>query len=205
MGIAALHQKNLTEANQHFSEARRIAQGLSDPIREASACTNLSYLADLRGNNDAARKFALTAVSMYHALGMARHEAYSLINLAASQIEDKAYEMAYQTLQQSIERLTSFRKPDRFAFLLAIEECARIFFLKRQFAPAIRLNGAASRLRDLSGSPMTADLLTGYHLRLDEMRHDVGTNDFENLWLQGKAMTDDEVISFISMPRSSLI
>jgi predicted ATPase/DNA-binding XRE family transcriptional regulator len=150
--------------------------------------------ADARQDYAEARHLLEKSLELYRALDLPR-----FIGLVACSLGDVVraegdYSRAHALLQEALTRIGTVDK--EMTISLALEACAHLAMDEGQAERAVRLAGAAARLRELSGASEWPTVQRTRERWLSAARASLGNAAFSAAWATGQSMTPAAAFAF---------
>jgi tetratricopeptide (TPR) repeat protein len=188
LGVLAGDQGDDARAEEYFKESLAIFRQIGDKRGIASGLNSLAQVAGARGDFPTARELYAQSLEMRRDLGHSAGVAESLSNLGMLASRSGDVPGATALFQESLKlRLTL---GDRAGIARCLEGLARVAPAP---ALAVRLLGAASKLREDLGHPVPPSDLAEHDRHLETLRASVDSA-FTKLWHDARALPLDEVV-----------
>ena len=186
LGVAAHEEKRFAEGREHFRRALEIARREGDRWQAAKVLNNLAGLAWQEGNYREAQRCLQEVIALMRAEGRVADLPLAFYNLAQNCIELGDWQHAHESLVEALP--LAERTDHRRALATIFEGCAQLAAHWGQPAIALRLDGAASALRQRIGYVQLPPLRVRYERRLDTARRQLGPAQAARAWQAGAAM-----------------
>jgi predicted ATPase/DNA-binding winged helix-turn-helix (wHTH) protein len=195
LGALAYDEGNYAAARGFFEESLAIARELGDRWRTANFLSNLGSVAYEEGDYAAARTLHEESLQIQRELGARQSIAMTLSNLGVVAFEQGDYAAA-RTLQE--ESLAIRRElGERWGIARSLEELAHVALAAALPGRAARIWGAAERLREETGSPLSPRERTHSDPQVAAARSAMGDGSaFDSAWQEGRAMTIEQAIEY---------
>jgi predicted ATPase len=198
--IVDLHH-DLELSQRYVEESLRLAKEAGLRNQEAQAWEILGIIAMHAGDYAAARAHFKESVRAYQEVGATFNVILEKSNLAHLERQFSNYDSALEYYRETI---VAFRDISQLGAVSHQLECFGFIALAQdQPERALQLFGAASALREKSGTPMTPDEQIYFDERLKELREKMDSLKFDSLWSQGRALTLESAIAYALEPDSS--
>jgi tetratricopeptide (TPR) repeat protein len=158
------------------------------------ALHNLGIAAQLKGELDRGRARCEEALQLYGELGLVLARAEMLTSLAAIIRDQGDLGEAERVLVEALE-LCRQSACDIHGTVVSLEGMAGVAAARGDGARAAVIFGAASALRERIGRTMWPIRLPGYERDCALARELLGTQRFESMWEEGRAMRVDQAIA----------
>jgi tetratricopeptide (TPR) repeat protein len=153
---------------------------------------NLGEVAIAEQDEASARSHLEESLSLRREIGDERGIAFCLVRFANL---ERARGNCVQARDLYREGLILYRKVgDRRAIASALQERAELFATMRETATAVRLWSAAEMLHQALGAPIAPSYRMRYEQALACAREEIGDDNFQRAWADGKTMTYDQAI-----------
>ena len=195
LGAVDFDQGDFQAARARFEEGLAIRRELGNAQGIAGALHNLGAVANACGDNQAAWIFLEEGLSIYRELGDPWGIAMALSNLGSLAMERSEIALA-QALHE--ESLTIRRElHERRGIAESLEGLARVMSASSRPGVAVRIWGAARRLREETGAPLSPPDRATQDVQIAAARTAMAdAAAFESSWEEGRAMTLEQVIEF---------
>ena len=195
LGAVDFDQGDFRAARARFEEGLAIRRELGNAQGIAGALHNLGAVANACGDNLAAWAFLEEGLSIYRELGDPWGTAMALSNLGSLAVERSDIALA-QALHE--ESLTLRRElNERRGIAESLEGLARIMSAWSRPSAAVRIWGAARRLREETGAPLSPQDRATQDVQIATARTEMAdAAAFKSSWEEGRAMTLEQVIEF---------
>ena len=193
-GFVARMQEDYDQASSFFKEALQLARAADDRYITAAALHHLGMIsAERDANSRAALALLEESLALYRQIGFPRHIALLLATLSNVERTEGSLTRASELLQESLRMLVT--SGEQFGIHGALEDLANLAMDEGQPHRAVRLAGAAAKLRQRIGAltnPATARRREAW---LREARKALGDAQFEIEWSEGEAMSTDNALA----------
>jgi predicted ATPase len=200
LGMTAQEQGDHALARSCYEEALAINREMGNRPWEAN---NLEALGDLlaeQGDRAGARTWFEEALSLRRALGDRRSVANACIHLGHLAGSDGLHAAARSLYAESLAVFHNLG--DRRCIAYCLEGLAAVAGAEGPAEQAARLAGAAAGLRETIACPLSSNEQAAHHGALGAARAALGPEAFAAAWVEGQAMTMDEVIACALAPES---
>ncbi len=157
-----------------------------------------SYLAGqvalFEGDVSRARMLLEECVALYKEVGDRWHTARSLSALAKVEAVEGNYALADTLYEENLELC---RKMGYKNIAPVLEGLAYVVMIQGQPALAVRLWGAAEKLRETVGAPLPPVESVSYEQSVALARKHLGDKDFTAAWVHGRTMTPEQALAVI--------
>jgi non-specific serine/threonine protein kinase len=194
-GFVARVQEEYSTARALLNEALALSRLIQEMWVNAAALHHLGMIAsDFQEDYPAARSSLEESLALYRTLGPRRYIALVLLSLGDVARAEAHHASAHGLLRESLttmievgERLETHWALDTFAHLASDEGRA---------ARAVRLAGAAARLREAMGSPSWPVVQRQRDRWLASARTALDDEVFAAAWAEGQAMSREQAIAY---------
>jgi predicted ATPase len=196
LGFAAAEQGDTAQAEALLEQSLALARAQdAGPRHLAIRLTTLGDVVRQQGDLPRAKALLLEAAASLRQLGDALWLEGALTNLGhvARDAGQWSEALACYTEALGISRTLSANYSRGLARCL--EGLASVAIARQQAPRAVRLLGAAARLRDTMGAPVAPAALTGYSQTLARARQALGEAAFAAALAEGRAHTPDQAIA----------
>ena len=193
LGNIALDVSDYPTAQSLYEESLAIARERADRVRIAILLNNLGYATFLRGQYPAARALHEESLAIRRELKDPGGIAYSLSGLGDVALEhgDYAAAGAFFTDALSIRRELG----DKMGIAELLEKQAAVIGAIVNAVHAARIAGAAERLREEIGYPLTPAERVRYDVHMAAVRAAVGDDRaFRRAWKEGRTLSPEQAI-----------
>ena len=194
LGIAETRQGNLAEARLHLEESLALARQVEDLQRSSDALSNLGVIARLEGDYVGARRLLDEAGIIYRQLEHKSGMVQVLIQLGFAARDENRYDESRSHFSAALAILTEV--PKRIFIADCLEGLACLLGKKGSLERSARLFGAAERLREVTGVPLSQTERDFYDQFLAAVRRQVDTTRWDTAWAEGRAMTPEQAIEY---------
>ncbi|MDQ6917459.1 MAG: tetratricopeptide repeat protein [Pseudomonadota bacterium] len=194
LGIVARSLGDYPAAEALYKESLAIRRELGDRVEIASSLNNLGNVAEVQGDHRAAQALHAEALAIRRQLGDRWGIASSLDNLGNVTVLQGDYPTGQAMHGESlaIHRELGHRSGAAFS----LEGLAFAALALAAPGRAVRLWGAAERLRGEIGSPYPPDERVRYDREVAAARATMGDDAFDRTWQEGRSMTWKEAIEY---------
>lgn len=189
LGVLASDQGDYPHAEEYFTESLAIFRQIGDKRGIAAGLSSLAHVAGARGDFTTARALYAQSLDLRRELGHAAGVAESLSNLGVVAYRSGDVPGATAFFQESLRLRLSLG--DKAGIARCLEGLARVAPTP---AVAVRLLGAASKLREDLGHPVAPSDTAERDRHLNTLRAAVDTA-FPQLWDDARALPLGEVVS----------
>jgi predicted ATPase/class 3 adenylate cyclase len=191
LAITAANQGDLAGSSALFAESLAIRRSLGDQWGVANSLNNLGELALMQEAYAEARPHLEEAVKIYQAIGdkwSLGNSVLTLGNVLRAQGDDAA---AYPLYQESLQIYRELG--DRRALAYLLESMGALLSLQGQPTRALRLVGAAARLRTTLKTPLSSAEQSQLDQALEPARQALG-DAATTAWEAGRALSLEQAI-----------
>jgi hypothetical protein len=169
----------------------------------AAALHHLGLLAaDADRDTAAANRLLHQSLEMYRRLGLSRFSALLLQALGDLAISSGDRDRARPLLTESLQLMTQVT--ERLGLHLAVDSLAHVALDEGEAERAVRLAGAAARLRALRGTRDWPAVERRREAWLAVARQALPAATFSAAWAEGQAMTQDQAVAAALADRSPI-
>jgi tetratricopeptide (TPR) repeat protein len=180
-------------------EGLAIGRATGDKFFVTMALTHLGAVAFVQRDFDAARRCYEEAVAVGRELNDKWALASSLRGLGNVVFLQGDFGAAESHLKESLISLGETR--EKWLISRAFETLAEMYSAKGNYQRAARLFGAAASARDAVGASVLTFYRDNHEHRIVAARDDLGNEQFESLWAEGRGMTLDEAVDYaVNLP-----
>jgi predicted ATPase/transcriptional regulator with XRE-family HTH domain len=198
---AALRNLGIVETRLgNFAEARVLLEESLDLGRSAvlvggiaDALTSLGVVARFQGDYWGARRFLKEALDSYRQVDHKAGSAEVLVQLGCVALDSSDHREARLLFSEALSIWTQMEKKSLIADCL--EGMASVCGKEGQAERAGRLFGAAERIREVSGIPLSPSEWQYYEHQLAAVRGQLDDERWSAAWAKGRAMEVDQVIA----------
>jgi len=193
LGNAALDMGEYPIAQSLYEESLAIARERADRVRIAILLNNLGYVTFLQGEYSAARTLHEESLAIRRELKDPGGIAYSLSGLGEVALQHGDYPAAGAFFRDAL----SIRRElgDKMGIAELLEKQAAVIGAMGNALRAAQLGGAAERLREEIGSPLTTEERLRHHRHMSAARAALGDDAaFNRAWQQGRAQSLEQAI-----------
>ena len=193
LGNAALDMGEYSMAQSLFEESLAIAREQADRVRIAILLNNLGYVTFLQGQYSAARALHEESLAIRRELKDSGGVAYSLSGLGDVALQPGDYSAAGAFIRDAL----SIRRElgDKMGIAELLEKQAAVIGAIGNTLHAAHIGGAAERLREEIGSPLTPDERIRHDRHMAAARAALGDDTaFNRAWQEGRAISLEQAI-----------
>jgi hypothetical protein len=172
-----------------------LAGGHDGPRQVAIRLTTLGDVVRQQGDLPRARKLLLDAVAIFRRYGDVLWLESALTNLGHVARDAGHWPEALACYTQGLQIGCTLSANYGRGLARCLEGLASVAIAREQAPCAVRLLGAASRLRETMGAPLAPAALTGHEQALGRARVALGEAAFAAAWAEGRAQSRDEAIA----------
>ncbi len=195
LGGLAVDIGDTAKAFDHLNEAERILRGLGDNYGRAVSLVNLCDAALATGHHELAEEFGQQGLELFSGLENEWGAAVARRHLAKVAYAKGDLLQTQSHLLAALEG--SHDVGDRSSFVRCLERLAGVQVGLKSPLHAVRLAGAAARLRDEIGEHLDDDRRESFERSWAEARAVMGNEGFEQAWAQGSQMTLDQAFEYV--------
>jgi tetratricopeptide (TPR) repeat protein len=193
-GFVARVKEEYETARALLEEGLRLSRRIGHHFITAASLHHLGMMAvDEQEDYAAAQSFLEESLATYRALGLPRFIGLVSLSLGDVVRAKGDYRRAHALFREGLQRMMEVR--EKLAVASALDSFAHLALDEGQAAPAVRLAGAAARLREGSGTrewPMAERSRARW---LAVACETLGDESFLAAWIQGHAMTAEQAIA----------
>jgi predicted ATPase/DNA-binding SARP family transcriptional activator/class 3 adenylate cyclase len=194
LGTLAQMQRNLSAAQSYHVASLALFREIGVPLGIAAETGNLGKIAFLQGDPERARACHEEALAILRTLGDKSGLAVSLRNLATVLFELGEVEASQESLLESLRLCRQIG--DRETSALGLETMAQWAQVEGKPKRAGRLLGAAERLREVIGCPMTVTDQVRQERLLAALMAIEDEDVFKREWETGRAMQWEQAVDY---------
>ena len=191
LGLVMLVQGRLEEAEGFHEAALAVARAAEDGVLVAGTLSNLGEVAHARGDRERAEALYEESLAAGRALPNPLAEARALTNLAVVAVETGRHGRAAALHREGLRIYRDLG--DRRGIASSLEGLGAAAVDQPHLAA--RLYGAASALRDITGSPVPAIEQRAHERGIAAARARLGEAAFAQAWAEGRAADLDAVVA----------
>jgi tetratricopeptide (TPR) repeat protein len=195
LGVVMRSLGNLDEAEEFFRSAVNLRREMRDEAGLSTTTSNLGITAVDRGDFERAEHLFETALTLDQKLKNEWAVTVDAINLAVVHFERGDYEQATTMSEQALRGFSRIGDSDGIAE--SLEVSAGIRGARGDSVGAARLAGAADALRAAAGLPLAPPDRSRFENWLSAPLAALSTEDFEQNWNEGAAMTPQQATSYV--------
>jgi predicted ATPase len=193
LAVVAEALQDPREAMRLYEEALALHRDLGNRSMEAHTLNGLGVVAQALGDASTSRSRQEQALAIHRSLGDKRGTSFSLRELGAIAAQLGELPQAGSHLAECMEILRLLG--DRQGVAAALEVCAGVAAAAGEAGRAMRLYGAAGRIRDDLSSPISRADFELLESRIAPARAELGTEEAERQLLEGARMSVEEAIA----------
>ncbi len=194
-GFAARVQEDHETARAHLKEGLQLSQATDHPFVTAATLHHLGMIAaDVDQDPDTAQRLLRESLALYRTLGFPRFVALVMLTLADLALSQGDTGAAHQLLRDGLS--TMRQVGEKLGIPDALDSFGHLAATQGQPERAIRLAGAAERLRTISGThswPVNERRRTRW---ITETRRALGETAFHAAWAHGSAATGNRAVAY---------
>ena len=194
LGLIRLFQGETEEAVSLVGESLDVARLLDDKASVAGSLLVLALVAYFTGDLDGAGAYAEQSAQLHRELGDEKVVAFLLACLASLAIDRGDHKGAESRLAESLD--ISKLMGDRVDVAFVLETSASLSAARSEPSRALRLAGAAARLRSTVGALSVPVWREKLEASLDSARTALGSEAAERAWEEGAQMTLEQAIEY---------
>ncbi|HEX6794746.1 MAG TPA: tetratricopeptide repeat protein [Casimicrobiaceae bacterium] len=180
-------------AKSFYEESLAIARARADRVRIAILLNNLGYVTFQEGEYSAARALFEESLAIRRELEDSGGIAYALSGLAEVALQQRDYSAAGAFSRDAL--LIRRELGDKMGISELLEKQAAVFAGIGNVPLAARIAGAAARLRDEIGFPLTKDERLQHEQHMAVARAALGDDDaFNQAWRDGRGLSLEQAI-----------
>jgi non-specific serine/threonine protein kinase len=195
LGFTAAEQGDTARAAALLEESLTLAGGHDGPRQVAIRLTTLGDVVRQQGDLPRARKLLLDAVAIFRRYGDVLWLESALTNLGHVARDAGQWPEALACYTQALQIGCTLSANYGRGLARCLEGLASVAIAREQAPCAVRLLGAASRLRETMGAPVAPAALTVHGQALGRARAALGEAAFAAAWAEGRAQSRDEAIA----------
>ena len=193
LGNVASAMSQFPRAQSLYEEGLAIARKRADRVRIAILLNNLGYVTFQQGKYSAARAWHEESLAIRRELEDPGGIAYSLSGLGDVALEQGEYSVAGALVRDAL----SIRRElgDKMGIVELLEKQAAVIGATGNALDAAQVGGAAERMREEIGFPLTADERFRHDRHMAAVRAALGDDArFSGAWKEGRAMSAEQAI-----------
>lgn len=194
LGIQARLQNDYTQAADLYGESLALRRQLNDRFGVAVSLNNLGLLKRYQGDYAQGRAMLEESLTLLREIGDRSFLANALTSLAEVFLDQGEAAAARDRLIESLAIARALGDKRSIAYLL--ENFGRAALLQNDGLRGVKLDGAASALRQTIGAPLPEAEQKSLNERLQGVRDSLGEAVVNEMWEQGKLLTMEEAIAF---------
>jgi predicted ATPase/DNA-binding NarL/FixJ family response regulator len=198
----ALASGDWNEAGQRLDQAHAICRELNSPRAVAAIRSELAFVRLRLNDLAAARSLSREGVALARGLGDPGILGSTLHRAAEVMAAYGRYTEAHELLRESFR--CACEVGDQWRAAAVLESLISVALATGQPRQALVLSGVAARLREQLKTPLLAGEQAHLDRRLTVARAELGDQTAAEAWLQGHAMSLDEVVLEAPLPPSSM-
>jgi predicted ATPase/transcriptional regulator with XRE-family HTH domain len=193
-GFAARLQEDHPADSRLLTEALAAARAADHPFMAAAALHHLGLMAaDVDRDTDAAQRLLRESLETYRTLGLTRFSALLHLALGDLALSRGDLPQARSLLSDSLRLMTEVK--ERIGVQSALDSVARLALHEGEARQAVRLAGAAARLRTLHGTTEWPAVARRRGAWLALAQKTLSPALFTVAWEEGEAMTQDRAVA----------
>jgi predicted ATPase/DNA-binding winged helix-turn-helix (wHTH) protein len=182
------------KAQSLYEEGLAIARGRADRVRIAILLNNLGYATFQQGQYPAARARHEESLAIRRELKDPGGIAFSLSGLGDVAVEQGDYSAAGAFVRDAL--MIRRELGDKMGIVELLEKQAAVFGAIGSAIDAAHIGGAAERLREELGFPLTTDERIRHNRHMAAVRAALGDDAaFNRAWTEGRAMSPEQAIA----------
>jgi predicted ATPase len=195
LGFMAAEQGDTVRAAALLEQSLTVAGGHDGPRNLAIRLTTLGDVVRQQGDLQRSKELLVEAVTIFRRYGDALWLESALTNLGHVARDGGQWPEALECYTQALQiGCTLSANYDR-GLARCLEALASVAIAREQAPCAVRLLGAASRLRETMGAPVAPAALTRHEQAIGRARLALGEAAFAAAWAEGRAQTRDQAIA----------
>jgi tetratricopeptide (TPR) repeat protein len=200
LGNVARDRGDNAEARRLYEESMAILGELGDRRGVAVALNNLGEAAQYARDCEAAHSFYAESLAIGYDLDDGWCISNSIQGLADVALQQGDFQLARQLYEQSLEIVIDVK--DRSGIPARLEGFAGLAAADNRLERAVRLAGAAAKLRASVGGPRRPPEEELFRLWMQPTQHGLSEAAAEVAWAEGQAMSDDQVVAYALQPET---
>lgn len=194
-GFVARLQEEYQTATTLLDEGLTLARATGHAFIAAACLHHLGMIAgDVHHDNDAARRLLEESLALYLALDFPRFIALVLLSLGAVALAEADHDRAHDMLRRSLTGMNQVG--EKLGIPGALDTFGHLAITQGQTERAVRLAGAAERLRATSGTQSWPVEQRTRAQWLASARRTLDETAYQAAWEQGKTMNREEAIAY---------
>jgi non-specific serine/threonine protein kinase len=202
LGLLALQEGAYAAARTHLTEALQGRRATGDEFGSILCRTRLGHVAHAEGDLAGARALYEQSLAALGARADKRVVADLVLNLALVEVDAADHAAARAHLEQGAGLVRELQDPAGAA--LCLDGFAGLAAARGRPEHALRLAGAAARLREESGAALPRTLRDWAARTLAPARRALAEADRGARWAEGQAMTPEQAIAYALEGASAL-
>lgn len=198
LGRVAYHHGDHVAARALYEESLAIRRELRDKVGIAGCLNNLGRMAYYDGNYALARGLHDESLTIFRDAGDLRGIAISLINLGEVAHDQRDSTTAERLFAEAMAIARELANPMLIAY--ALDGFAAVAATQKQAGRALRLGGAAARLRASAGASLYREEHEALERKLQPAWQLLSKVAGTTAWAQGQTMPHDEAFAFALEP-----
>jgi non-specific serine/threonine protein kinase len=194
LGVVNRHQGNVQIARLLYEESLSLCRELRVQQGVGNLLNNLGEVAGDLKDYEAAEVYLQESISLQRTLGNQNEIALSMSTLANILIDQQQYEEAYTYLSQSLKIFHELDNQELIA--CSLEFFAGLGAAENEPQRAVQLAGAASRIREEIGAPLSDIEQARLEQRLSPIKALLSLEEWATLWQMGRAKQLQEAVTF---------
>jgi predicted ATPase/DNA-binding XRE family transcriptional regulator len=193
-GFVARVQEEYETARSLLGEGLALARATGYTFITAAALHHLGMIAaDVQEDYTVARRLLEESLALYRTLGFPRFIGLLLLSLGDVARAEGDHARAHEMLQESLTRMREVG--EKLGIPGALDTFAHLAVTQGQAERAVRLAGAATRLRATSGTHSWPVMQRRRTRWLASARETLDEAAFQAAWTEGQAMTPEQAIA----------
>jgi tetratricopeptide (TPR) repeat protein len=194
LGLISMEQGEYGAARAYYEEALAMNRALGNQANAAAVLMHLGTVALKQDDPMAARAGYEEALAAHRTFGDRRGVAIALENLGSLALEEGTWEEAREHFAESLRlcREIGYRR----GMAYALEGMAKVEEASCQWDRAACLEGAATALREVIGSPLPPTNAADHERRISKLRAAIGEEAFEHAFAAHGALTWEQAIAY---------
>jgi predicted ATPase/DNA-binding CsgD family transcriptional regulator len=198
LGRVAYHQGNHAAARALYEDSLAIRRELGDREGIAGCLNNLGRMAYYEGKYAPARALQVESLAIFREVGDRRGIAIGLINLGEVAQDQRDAMTAQHLFEEAMAIARELANPMLTAY--ALDGLAGVAATQKHAQRALRLGGAAARLRESVGASLYRAEQESLARKLQPAWRLLSDEPGAAAWAQGQAMSEDEAFAFALEP-----
>jgi predicted ATPase len=195
LGFTAAEQGDTARAAALLEESLTVAGGLDGARNLAMRLTTLGDVVRQQGDLRRSEELLVEAVAIFRRHGDVLWLESALTNLGHVARDGGQWPEALACYTQALQIGCTLSANYGRGLARCLEGLASVAIAREQAPRAVRLLGAASRLRETMGAPVAPAALRGHEEAIGRARLALGEAAFAAAWAEGRAQTRDQAIA----------